>query len=109
MTLYVYLLSLNNILFLLSLLVLLNAILSYLLIYAYMLVCLFHQVVTMWYRAPELLLGQEKYTPQVDMWSVGCIMGEILLRRPLFDGRNETETLNKIFKLCGKFLCVWIF
>lgn len=60
------------------------------------------QVVTMWYRAPELLLGQEEYTQAVDMWSVGCIVGEILLRRPLFDGRTETETLDKIFRLCGE-------
>lgn len=56
----------------------------------------------MWYRAPELLLGQEKYTQAVDMWSVGCIMAEILLRRPLFDGHTETDTLDKILRLCGK-------
>jgi len=60
-----------------------------------------HNVVTLWYRAPELLLGQKKYTSAVDMWSVGCIFGEIILRKPVFNGKSEIDTLQKIFRLCG--------
>lgn len=43
-----------------------------------------HQVATRWYRAPELLYGSRTYTPSVDMWSVGCIMGELINTTPLF-------------------------
>ena len=45
------------------------------------------QVVTIWYRAPELLLGARHYTPAVDLWAAGCILGELLLLRPLFQVR----------------------
>lgn len=58
-------------------------------------------VVTLWYRAPELLLGAARYTSAVDMWSVGCIFGELLTREPLLQGRNEVDELTKIFELCG--------
>ncbi|KAK9690032.1 hypothetical protein RND81_09G099800 [Saponaria officinalis] len=58
-------------------------------------------VVTLWYRAPELLLGAKEYSTAVDMWSVGCIMAELLTRKPLFDGKTEPEQLNKIFKILG--------
>ncbi|KAJ4425032.1 hypothetical protein N0V82_000314 [Gnomoniopsis sp. IMI 355080] len=58
-------------------------------------------VVTLWYRAPELLLGTAKYGEAVDMWSVGCIFGELLTREPLLQGRNEVDELTKIFELCG--------
>ncbi|CAN8097275.1 unnamed protein product [Discula destructiva] len=58
-------------------------------------------VVTLWYRAPELLLGTAKYGAAVDMWSVGCIFGELLTREPLLQGRNEVDELTKIFELCG--------
>jgi cell division cycle 2-like len=58
-------------------------------------------VVTLWYRAPELLLGAKTYGEAVDMWSVGCIFAEILLRDPLLQGGNEVEQLSKIFELCG--------
>ncbi|KAI0104183.1 Pkinase-domain-containing protein [Nemania sp. FL0031] len=58
-------------------------------------------VVTLWYRAPELLLGTKTYGAPVDMWSVGCIFGEILTREPLLPGKNEVDTLSKIFELCG--------
>jgi len=43
-------------------------------------------VVTLWYRAPELLLGNDKYNKAIDMWSVGCIFAELLLKDPLFKG-----------------------
>ncbi|KAI1847740.1 hypothetical protein JX266_006235 [Neoarthrinium moseri] len=58
-------------------------------------------VVTLWYRAPELLLGARTYGAAVDMWSVGCIFGELLTREPLLQGRNEVDELTKIFELCG--------
>ncbi|WFC99916.1 cyclin-dependent kinase [Malassezia yamatoensis] len=59
-------------------------------------------VVTLWYRAPELLLGTSKYDTAVDMWSVGCIFSELLLKEPLFQGKNETDQLARIFRLLGK-------
>ncbi|KAI0023247.1 cmgc/cdk/pitslre protein kinase [Xylariomycetidae sp. FL0641] len=58
-------------------------------------------VVTLWYRAPELLLGARTYGRAVDMWSVGCIFGELLTREPLLQGRNEVDELTQIFALCG--------
>ena len=58
-------------------------------------------VVTLWYRAPELLLGLKNYSTHIDVWSIGCIFGELLLMEPLFPGRSETDELNKIFKLLG--------
>lgn len=59
------------------------------------------RVVTLWYRPPELLLGATDYGPSVDLWSVGCVFAEILLGKPLLQGRTEVEQLHKIFKLCG--------
>ncbi|KAL7829657.1 hypothetical protein AOLI_G00305420 [Acnodon oligacanthus] len=53
-------------------------------------------VATRWYRAPEILLGSSRYTKGVDMWSVGCILGEMLLGKPLFPG---TSTINQIEKI----------
>lgn len=58
-------------------------------------------VVTLWYRAPELLLGASRYGQAIDMWSVGCIFGELLTREPLLQGKNEVDELTKIFELCG--------
>lgn len=58
-------------------------------------------VVTLWYRAPELLLGAKTYDSKVDMWSIGCIFGEVLTREPLLQGSNEVDELTKIFELCG--------
>lgn len=58
-------------------------------------------VVTLWYRAPELLLGTRKYSSAIDIWSVGCIMGELLTRKPLLPGRTEIEQLQKIYDLIG--------
>lgn len=53
-------------------------------------------VVTLWYRAPELLLGQKDYDTSVDMWSVGCIFGEVIQTVPLFGGRGEIDQINKV-------------
>ncbi|RKU48038.1 hypothetical protein DL546_007699 [Coniochaeta pulveracea] len=58
-------------------------------------------VVTLWYRAPELLLGASRYGAAIDMWSIGCIFGELLTREPLLQGKNEVDELGLIFDLCG--------
>uniref|UniRef100_A0A671VI13 cyclin-dependent kinase n=1 Tax=Sparus aurata TaxID=8175 RepID=A0A671VI13_SPAAU len=58
-------------------------------------------VVTLWYRSPELLLGAKEYSTAVDMWSVGCIFGELLTQKPLFPGKSEIDQINKIFKDLG--------
>lgn len=60
-----------------------------------------HLVVTLFYRAPELLLGQDTYSAAIDMWSVGCIMAELILRSPLFPGANEIDQVEKIVSLLG--------
>ncbi|PPS04071.1 hypothetical protein GOBAR_AA16588 [Gossypium barbadense] len=59
------------------------------------------KVVTQWYRAPELLLGRKKYSTAVDMWSVGCVMAELLAKEPLFKGTAEIDQLRKIFDTLG--------
>uniref|UniRef100_A0A8B9LIY4 cyclin-dependent kinase n=1 Tax=Astyanax mexicanus TaxID=7994 RepID=A0A8B9LIY4_ASTMX len=58
-------------------------------------------VVTLWYRSPDLLLGAKEYSTAVDMWSVGCIFGELLTQKPLFPGKSEIDQINKIFKDLG--------
>ncbi|XP_060529144.1 serine/threonine-protein kinase PITSLRE isoform X2 [Cylas formicarius] len=58
-------------------------------------------VVTLWYRAPELLLGIKEYSTPIDMWSVGCIFAELLLMNALFPGKSEVDQLNRIFKDLG--------
>ncbi|KAJ7978463.1 Protein kinase superfamily protein [Quillaja saponaria] len=59
------------------------------------------RVVTLWYRPPELLLGSTDYGASVDIWSVGCVFAELLVGKPILQGRTEVEQLHKIFKLCG--------
>ncbi|RWR83019.1 putative serine/threonine-protein kinase [Cinnamomum micranthum f. kanehirae] len=59
------------------------------------------RVVTLWYRAPELLLGSTDYGVGIDLWSVGCLLAEMFAGRPIMPGRTEVEQLHKIFKLCG--------
>ncbi len=57
------------------------------------------QVVTLWYRAPEVLLGSMHYSTSTDMWSVGCIMAEMVMSgQPLFPGDSEIDQIFKIFK-----------
>ncbi|PVV00734.1 hypothetical protein BB560_004872 [Smittium megazygosporum] len=58
-------------------------------------------VVTLWYRAPELLFGETKYSTSVDMWSVGCIFAELIDKEPLFPGTSEISQISKIFSLLG--------
>ncbi|KAG0167852.1 Cyclin-dependent kinase 10 [Apophysomyces sp. BC1034] len=58
-------------------------------------------VVTLWYRSPELLFGEANYTTAVDLWSAGCIMGELLQHRPLLPGNTEQAQLDLVVKLLG--------
>ncbi|KAG4166211.1 hypothetical protein ERO13_A13G117200v2 [Gossypium hirsutum] len=59
------------------------------------------RVVTLWYRAPELLLGATEYGVAIDLWSSGCILAELFAGKPIMPGRTEVEQMHKIFKLCG--------
>ena len=60
-----------------------------------------HEVVTLWYRAPEILLGGKQYSVPVDIWSVGTIIPEMVTGQPLFPGDSEIDELFKIFRLLG--------
>lgn len=60
-----------------------------------------HEVVTLWYRAPEILLGTRQYSTGVDMWSIGCIFAEMCTRKPLFPGDSEIDEIFKVFRLRG--------
>lgn len=60
-----------------------------------------NKVITLWYRPPELLLGNELYGPEIDMWSIGCILGELYNRRPIFRGDKEFDVLEQISKIAG--------
>ena len=60
-----------------------------------------HQVVTRWYRAPELLFGARKYGTGVDIWAIGCILAELLLRTPLLPGESDLDQLDKITRAFG--------
>jgi serine/threonine protein kinase len=60
-----------------------------------------HEIITLWYRPPEVLLGQDNYTTKVDSWSVGCIMAEMVNEKPLFPGDCEIGQLFKIFQILG--------
>ena len=60
-----------------------------------------HEVVTMWYRAPEILLGKEVYSTPVDCWSLGAIIGEMLTNVAVFPGDSEIDQLFKIFRVLG--------
>eukprot|EP00914_Ancora_sagittata_P028213 GHVO01055494.1.p1 GENE.GHVO01055494.1~~GHVO01055494.1.p1 ORF type:complete len:311 (-),score=34.74 GHVO01055494.1:134-1066(-) len=57
-----------------------------------------HEVVTLWYRAPEVLLGSQRYSTPVDIWSIGCIFAEMVKKRPLFHGDSEIDQLFRIFR-----------
>ncbi|TFK68931.1 Pkinase-domain-containing protein [Pluteus cervinus] len=61
-----------------------------------------HEVVTLWYRAPEVLLGSRHYSTAIDMWSVGCIFAEMIMQgAPLFPGDSEIDQIFKIFRILG--------
>lgn len=59
-------------------------------------------VATRWYRAPEILLGSTKYSKAVDMWSVGCILGELITGKSLFPGTSTLNQIERILELTGK-------
>ncbi|TGZ85297.1 Pkinase-domain-containing protein [Ascodesmis nigricans] len=58
-------------------------------------------VVTRWYRPPELLLGETKYTTAIDLWGVGCVFAEMYKRKPILQGNSDMDQMMKIFHLCG--------
>jgi len=60
-----------------------------------------HEVITLWYRAPEILLGAQAYALPVDIWSTGCIFAEMASHSPLFPGDSEIDQLYKIFSTLG--------
>jgi len=60
-----------------------------------------NRVVTLWYRAPELLFGQTNYTTAIDIWSIGCLFAELLANNPLFPGDSESKQLDCIFRMLG--------
>ncbi|XP_034937551.1 cyclin-dependent kinase 2 [Chelonus insularis] len=60
-----------------------------------------HEVITLWYRAPEILLGTKLYSHAVDIWSLGCIFAEMATRRALFPGDSEIDQLFRIFRTLG--------
>lgn len=64
--------------------------------------CMTQLVVTLWYRSPELLFGENKYGPAIDMWSIGCIFGELICKDAILQGRGELDQLDKIFELLGE-------
>jgi len=60
-----------------------------------------HEVVTLWYRAPEVLLGSPRYSTPIDIWSIGCIFAEMVTKKPLFHGDSEIDQLFRIFRTLG--------
>ncbi|XP_014387231.1 PREDICTED: cyclin-dependent kinase 3, partial [Myotis brandtii] len=60
-----------------------------------------HEVVTLWYRAPEILLGSKFYSTAVDIWSIGCIFAEMVTCKALFPGDSEIDQLFRIFRTLG--------
>lgn len=58
-------------------------------------------VVTLWYRAPELLFGDTGYSTSVDLWSAGCVMAEFWTRTPIMQGNSEREQIEMISRMCG--------
>jgi len=60
-----------------------------------------HEVVTLWYRAPEILMGYQNYSTPIDLWSIGCVFAEMKNGKPLFSGRTAQDQLVRIFKALG--------
>ncbi len=60
-----------------------------------------HEILTLWYRAPEILLGQKEYSTPVDIWSIGLIFYEMAHKRPLFSGDCEIDQIFRIFQMFG--------
>ncbi|RGP69751.1 negative regulator of the pho system [Fusarium longipes] len=60
-----------------------------------------NEVVTLWYRAPDVLLGSRTYNTSIDIWSAGCIMAEMFTGRPLFPGTTNEDQIVRIFRIMG--------
>lgn len=60
-----------------------------------------HEVVTLWYRCPEVLLGCKRYATGIDTWSIGTIFAEMITKKPIFQGDSEIDELFKIFQILG--------
>jgi serine/threonine protein kinase len=60
-----------------------------------------NEVVTLWYRAPDVLLGSRTYNTSIDIWSAGCIMAEMYTGRPLFPGTTNEDQIVRIFRIMG--------
>ena len=58
-----------------------------------------HEIVTLWYRTPEVLIGSQRYSCPVDIWSIGCIFAEMATRKPLFQGDSDIDQLFRIFRI----------
>ncbi|KAJ2238244.1 serine/threonine protein kinase, CMGC, CDC2/CDK sub [Coemansia sp. RSA 1722] len=58
-------------------------------------------VVTRWYRPPELLLGERRYTTAIDMWGIGCIFAEMLVGKPVFQGSTDISQIDHVMRVCG--------
>ena len=59
------------------------------------------EVVTLWYRAIEILLGSAEYSTPIDVWSIGCIFAEMITKKPLFIGDSDLDQLYRIFRVLG--------
>lgn len=59
------------------------------------------KVVTRWYRAPELLLGNPTYTEAIDIWSIGCFIAEMFIGKPIFPGKSDLDQLPCIYEKLG--------
>lgn len=59
------------------------------------------EIETLWYRAPELMLGENKYSFGVDLWALGCIFVEMITKKPLFQGDCQIDQIYKIFQMFG--------
>lgn len=66
--------------------------------YVFLIFLFIIKVVTLWYRAPEVLLGANRYSTGVDIWSIGCIFAEMARNKPLFQGDSEIDQLFRIFR-----------
>ncbi len=62
---------------------------------------LYNISITRWWRAPDVIVNWERYDNKIDIWSVGCIMAELILLKPLFRGTDRIDQLKKIFDIIG--------
>tara|TARA_B110000285_G_scaffold107846_1_gene122542 strand:- start:181 stop:453 length:273 start_codon:yes stop_codon:yes gene_type:complete len=60
-----------------------------------------NSIVSLWYRAPEIILGSEDYLLGVDIWSVGCLFGELMQTKPVFYCKSDAEVLDRAFRMWG--------